>query len=125
MPRTKTVQPKPIETIEKNGLVIEIMDDNDHEIYRGSHNVHKLERRRHRVIENIVDLYVDEKGVIARTDKGPLKSASALDMHIQLNGILPEITDGGAVRKRIYPYVKAYIEILIQLKSKSPTTNAK
>ena len=120
MPRKKTVQPEPVETIVKNGLVIEVMDDADHAIYRGSHKVHELERRRMRVIEDILDLYVQAKGMISSTDEGPLKSASALDIHIQLNDILPEITDEGAIRKRIYPYVKDYIEMLIQLKNELP-----
>ena len=120
MPRKKTVQPAPIDIIVENGLVIEVMDDADHAIYRGSHKAHELELRRMRVIEAILDLYVQAKGVISSTDKGPLKSASALDIYIQLNGILPEIIDGGAIRKRIYPFVKAYIEMLIQLKNEPP-----
>ena len=117
MPRKKTVQPEPIETIVEDGLIIEVYDDNDYEICRGSHKVHEFERRCWRVIESIIDEYVQAHGVIADSNTGPLKSAAALDMHIQLNGILPEITDSGAIRKRIYPHDKDHVDMLIQLKS--------
>jgi len=121
MPRKKTVQPEPDQIIWiDQECYAEVRGPGSYEIFRGSHKVNELEDRRCRALNSVIDLYVTPSGVISNTDKGPLRSAAEFDAYLVRNNVLPEITDGQAVRKRIYKWVKEQTEIFIKCKQ-SPT----
>lgn len=116
MPRKKTVQPLPAESVDFGDVVVEVWEDGVYPIGRGLHKQAKFIELCSRIFEFVVPHYVTDNKVISRLDKGMMCSASALDAALVRSGLFTEIQDLGSVRKRIYPKVRQDLEALINAK---------
>jgi hypothetical protein len=115
MPRKKTVQPEPTETFTlDDGTIVEVRDEGVKLIGRGSHKHDTLYELRVRILEWVVNHYLSAKGP-KLVKKDFMKSASKLEAEMTLSGLFPEVTDLGAVRKRIYPWVRDHLGVLTKL----------
>jgi hypothetical protein len=119
MPRKKTVQPAPLDsfplTLEDGSAVeIEIRDETCNIIGRGLHKRDKHQALCDRILEYVVSRYLSPNGP-KRINDPFMDSARELDAEMARSGLFTEITDLGSVRKRIYPYVKARLDILTKL----------
>jgi len=119
MPRKKTVQPAPLDsfslTLEDGSVVeIEIRDETCNIIGRGLHKRDKHQALCDRILEYVVSKYLSPNGP-KKVNNPFMGSARELDAEMARSGLFPEITDLGSVRKRIYPYVKARLDILTKL----------
>lgn len=113
MPRKKTVQPDPkiIHVCDEGRLIVEERGEGFNIIGRGLHKRDAHEELRIKVLDWVVDHYLSIDGPI-KVENDFMKSASDLDTAMSLTGKFPEITDIGAVRKRIYPWVRDHLAIL-------------
>ena len=116
MPRKKTVQPLPAESVDFGDVVVEVWEDGVYPIGRGLHKQAQFIELCSRIFEFVVPHYVTTNEVISRLDKGIMRSASALDFALVRSGHFTEIQDLGSVRKRIYPKVRQDLEALINAK---------
>jgi len=116
MPRKKTVQPLPAESIDFGDVVVEVWEDGVYPIGRGLHKQAQFIELCSRIFEFVVPHYVTANKVISPLDKGMMRSASALDAALVRSGLFTEIQDLGSVRKRIYPKVRQDLEALINAK---------
>ena len=116
MPRKKTVQPLPAESVDFGDVVVEVWDDGVYPIGRGLHKQAQFIELCSRIFEFVVPHYVTANKVISPLDKGMMRSASALDAALVRSGLFTEIQDLGSVRKRIYPKVRQDLEALINAK---------
>ena len=127
MPRKKTVQPDPIYTFEldEECVTVEVRGEGFNIIGRGLHKRDTHHELRVKILGWVVDHYLSIDGPIEVKD-GFMKSAADLDRAMAISNKFPEITDIGAVRKRIYPWVRDHLAILRGLveekngKNKSP-----
>ena len=113
MPRKKTVQPDPLDTFEldEGRVTVEVRGEGFNIIGRGLHKRDAHEELRVKVLDWVVDHYLSVDGPIEVKDDF-MKSAAGLDRVMTLSNKFPEITDIGAVRKRIYPWVRDHLAIL-------------
>ena len=114
MPRKKTVQPDPLESlILDDGTIVEIRDESCQIIGRGLHKRDAYENNRDNVLEKIVPIYVDRNGkkTLGRRQMDPLKSAAEFERWYTLQGF-PERNETD-VRKRLYKDIKSQIKVYI------------
>ena len=122
MPRKKTVQPEPLESIQlPNEVVVEIRDDGCRVIGRGLHKVDAFEKKRDAVLQMVIDDYFkpgessSDRWVYREdlTDAADyLATATRFARWMELHGYAgTEGKDDSALRKKLYP------EILIHVKS--------
>jgi hypothetical protein len=113
MPRKKTVQPDPIDTFELDGgrVTVEVRGEGFNIIGRGLHKRDAHHELRVKALEWVVDHYLSISGPI-KVKNDFMKSAADLDRAMTISNKFPEITDIGAVRKRIYPWVRDHLAIL-------------
>jgi hypothetical protein len=120
MPRKKTVQPEPTETFTlDDGTIVEVRDDGTKLIGRGSHKHDTLYELRVRILEWVYFSLEGPKPV----KRDFMKSASALEAEMARSGLFPEVTDLGAVRKRIYPWVRDHLGVLTKLVEENNNKN--
>lgn len=113
MARKKTVQPDPLYTFEldKECVTVEVRGEGYNIIGRGLHKRDAHHELRVKILGWVVDHYLSIKGSINLKDDF-MKSAADLDRAMAISNKFPEITDIGAVRKRIYPWVRDHLGIL-------------
>ncbi len=116
MPRKKTVQPLPAESVDFGDVIVEVWEDGVYPIGRGLHKQAQFIELCSRVFEFVVPHYVTANAVLSDLDKGIMCSASALDLALASTVLFPEVQDVGSVRKRIYPKVKQDLKALINAK---------
>jgi hypothetical protein len=116
MPRKKTAQPLPAESVDFGHVVVEVWDDGVYPIGRGLHKQAKFIELCSRIFEFVVPHYVTANEVLCDLDEGIMRSASSLDAALVRSGLFTEIRDLGSVRKRIYPKVKQDLKALINAK---------
>ena len=116
MPRKKTVQPLPVESVDFGDVVVEVWEDGVYPIGRGLHKQAQFIELCSRIFEFVVPHYVTTDAVLSDLDGGIMRSASALDAALALSGRFTDIQDLGSVRKRIYPKVRQDLEALINAK---------
>jgi|GEM_PF-3221591 len=116
MPRKKTVQPDPIYTFElaEECVTVEVRGEGFNIIGRGLHKRDAHEELRIKVLDWVVDHYLSINGPI-KVKNDFMKTASGLDIAMDISGKFPEVTDIGSVRKRIYPWVRDHLAILRKL----------
>jgi hypothetical protein len=116
VPRKKTVQPDPIDTFElDDGRVsVEVRGEGFNIIGRGLHKRDAHHELCVKILGWVVDHYLSINGPIEVKDDF-MKSATDLDRAMSLSNKFPEITDIGAVRKRIYPWVRDHLKVLRKL----------
>jgi hypothetical protein len=117
MPRKKTVQPDPKivhESKEEDGLIWEERGPGSYIIGRGLHKRDAHEELRAKVLDWVVDHYLSIDGPI-KVKNDFMKTASGLDIAMDVSGKFPEVTDIGVVRKRIYPWVRDHLAIVRKL----------
>jgi len=114
MPRKKTVQPDPLESLTlEDGTIVEIRDESCQIIGRGLHKRDAYEINRDHVLEKIVPIYVTHAGrkKLGRKQKDILKSAAEFERWYTLQGF-PERNETD-VRKRLYNDIKSKIKVYI------------
>ena len=107
MPRKKTVQPDPLESLTlEDGTIVEIRDESCQIIERGSHKRDAYEINRDHVLEKIVPIYVNRHGrkTLGRRQMDPLKSGAEFERWYTLQGF-PERNETD-IRKRLYIDIK-------------------
>ena len=120
MPRKKTVQPEPTETFTlDDGTIAEVRDEDAKLIGRGSHKHDTLYELRVRILEWVYFSLEGPKPV----KRDFMKSASKLEAEMTLSGLFPEVTDLGAVRKKIYPWVRDHLGVLTKLVKENNNKN--
>ena len=120
MVRKKTVQPDPLYTFEldEGRVTVEVRGEGYNIIGRGLHKRDAHHELRVKILGWVVDHYLSINGPIKVKDDF-MKSAADLDRAMTISGKFPEVTDLGAVRKRIYPWVREHLKILRKLVNKN------
>jgi hypothetical protein len=117
MPRKKTIQPEPLESLTTkldDGFLVEaeVRGPGCWEIGRGLHKRNALQELMDEILIHIIDWYVCSQGKLD-PKKDVMKSATTLREYLEQHPDFADRIPGeGSFRKRIYPKIKDYLDIL-------------
>ena len=115
MPREKTVQPAPLESLVIDGTTIEVRDETCQSIGRGLHMKYKFIKWRDQVAQWVIPQYLDKNGsknINSKDDFMISASKFSETLSKKRPDLYPQSGDDSSARKRLYKYLKDEILIL-------------
>ena len=113
MPRKRTVQPQPIETLHFEGVIADVYADDAQPIGRGLNRKHKSIARRDQAMSYLADLYLSNNPQDTARLNRCLRNASYLQLQLDNRGMVggsravwQSANDAARLFKALSPHMK-------------------